>query len=671
MSDRASIGFFFAFGFAATAGQVLLLRLAIILGGGNELVLGAFFGAWFLGIALGAARGRRVPWSPAQFRLLAGLLPALLFLNAVLVMLAAATAPPACGHGPSLGRGMLLASVLGLLPGAVIGFAFPAGAAVSRGIAQLFLWESAGSCAGGLLASIVFVRFKPFGALAILAVAGLALLPGRWRLLAFGAGLGLWASWAPLEDLRLHAFHPVGQVVVEADSPYQHILLTEYSGQRALHLNGQVAGQSPDPASALRWRILRELSGGRGEAALLSGWPGGTEKEAGPVRWIQPDRTLARLFAETEASGLRATVADPRALLSWERARFALILLDLPPPVSVAQERLFTREFFEAAAGALRPGGVLAVVLPAPENYWGAEISRLSAGLTRTLQAAFPEVVAAVGPMPLLLASNDPGALSARLGALRNGEEASLYSALFPPERMEAFRRRMAALPGRLAADARPFSYLDALAVKEKMDRQVPVAGAITALAPWSLALFWLGVLPFLPRRNRPLAQVFSSGVLGIGLFLLLSLRYQAAHGVYYGAVGILTGLFMLGLGISAPLGRRLAVRSAAPWLPDAASLGLLAVLQAIPSAPSWIFGLLFALSGAVTGLPFVCQGIRLGDDPAAAARMQFHDHLGAALGAVASGLLLMPLLGLTGTVLALAGMKGVSLVLNLRATPT
>jgi hypothetical protein len=29
-----------------------------------------------------------------------------------------------------------------------------------------------------------------------------------------------------------------------------------------------------------------------------------------------------------------------------------------------------------------------------------------------------------------------------------------------------------------------------------------------------------------------------------------------------------------------------------------------------------------------------------------------------------------MPLLGLTGTALALAGMKGVSLLLNLRATP-
>jgi hypothetical protein len=388
------------------------------------------------------------------------------------------------------------------------------------------------------------------------------------------------------------------------------------------------------------------------------------------VRWIQPDRALARLFAETEASGLRAAVADPRALLARERARFTLILLDLPPPVSVAQERLFTREFFEAAAAALRPGGVLAVVLPAPENYWGEETARLAAGLARTLQAAFPEVVTAVGPMPLLLASNDPGTLPTRLSALRNGEEASLYSALFPPERMEAFRRRMAAVPGRPSADSRPFSYLEALAVREKMDRQVPMAEAITALAPWSLALFWLGVLPFLPHQNRPLAQVFSSGVLGIGLFLLFSLRYQAAHGTYYGAVGVLTGLFMLGLALSAPWGRWLAARSAAPWLPDAASLGLLAVLLALPSGRSWMFGLLFTLSGVVTGLPFVFQGIRLGDDPAAAARMQFHDHLGAALGAVATGLLLMPLLGLTGTALALAGMKGVSLLLNLRATP-
>jgi hypothetical protein len=524
-----------------------------------------------------------------------------------------------------------------------------------------------GSAAGGTLATLLFLRVDPSGALGVLSGLGLGILPGRARLLAPAAAVALWGGWGALSAHALKAFHPVGRLVAEVHSPYQHILLTELGGQYGLYLNGQAAGQSPDPAAAERFRIVRRIAGGTGEAALVGAWPAVAVREG--VVWIQPDAALVRLREDAGAGPRSVVTADPRAYLARQEGRFSLLVLDLPPPMTVAQERLFTVEFFGAAARALRPDGLLVLALPATENYWGEETARLVGGIQRTLKGAFPGVVAAVGPMPLLLASPREGLPEGRLEALR-AEEGTGYAALFPRERMEAFNRRLNEERGRAAGDAHPFAYMDAIAVREKMDGQVPVAGTLLGLAPWMLVPLALAAAPYWPRGPRPLFQVFSTGALGIGTFLLLSIRYQASHGTYYGAVGLLTGLFMAGLAASAPLGRRMAARPTAPWIPDAAALALLALVWAVPSGPAWGFGILFALSGAVTGLPFVHQGIRFGDDPAAAARMQFHDHLGAAAGAVATGLLLMPLLGLPGTILALAGMKAVSLGLNLRPIP-
>ena len=54
-------GAFLAAGFLAVAAQVLLLRELVVDVAGDELAIGVGLGAWLLGIALGAAAGRRRP----------------------------------------------------------------------------------------------------------------------------------------------------------------------------------------------------------------------------------------------------------------------------------------------------------------------------------------------------------------------------------------------------------------------------------------------------------------------------------------------------------------------------------------------------------------------------------------------------------------------------------
>ena len=55
MSDTVSA----ALGAAGMAGQVLLLREALVRAGGDELALGALLAAWLVADGLGALAGRR------------------------------------------------------------------------------------------------------------------------------------------------------------------------------------------------------------------------------------------------------------------------------------------------------------------------------------------------------------------------------------------------------------------------------------------------------------------------------------------------------------------------------------------------------------------------------------------------------------------------------------
>ena len=703
MSDRNTVGLFLAFGFAATAGQVLLLRLGMLLGGGNEIVLGAFFGAWFLGIAAGAAAGRRLAWRPGSFRPLAASFPFLLFLNALAVMVVAGVWAPAPGHLPSLGRGVLVSAALAVLPGAGIGLCFPAGAVAAGGVSRLFLLESAGSCAGGILASLVLLRINPLGMLAVFGAAGLALLPGRRRLLALGAGLGIWVAWGPLAELRLAAFHPIGKAIVEADSPYQHILLTEREGQYSVYLNGRLAGQFPRPDLRMRYGPYASLGRSVPQNGVLVGGIPGTEEDfqkAGGFHEVyhpQPDAVLrgvidhirgwkcakgeriASYSEREELERIHWVDEDARQFFQNAGSSFDAVFVDLPAPTSVHENRVFTVEAFRGIARRTRPDGVVVVYLPVSENYWGDEVAGQVGALYRTMMEVFTEVIAVPGPVPALLASRSPlGKLGTAVRSIESGNGnwsdpafAALAPALFSRDRREAFARRLERSPARPDTDDRPFGFLNSLAVREKQEGGLAIADAVMGLSSWALVVLALvAFIPYAPRRRRPLFQVFTTGALGIGAFLLLSIRFQAVHGTYYGAVWLLTGVFMLGLALSAPLGARMARRSAAPWLPDAAAVALLGLLWAVPWGPTPLSAVFFALAGVVTGLPFVFQGIRLGDDAAAAARMEFHDHLGAALGAMAVGLILMPLLGLSGTILALMGMKALSLLMNWNPIP-
>ena len=175
------------------------------------------------------------------------------------------------------------------------------------------------------------------------------------------------------------------------------------------------------------------------------------------------------------------------------------------------------------------------------------------------------------------------------------------------------------------------------------------------------------------------LLLVASTGACGMALEVLLIFVYQSLYGYVYGRIGLIVGLFMLGLVAGAPSGRWLAARGhrlAACLLGSIEALllvfaclvpGIMRFVAASGSRGEGVICLCVAAVGWAVGAEFPLAngllrraGVSVG---VAAAVTDASDHLGAAVGALVVGVLLLPVLGIEATGLVLASVKAAALL--------
>jgi spermidine synthase len=187
-------------------------------------------------------------------------------------------------------------------------------------------------------------------------------------------------------------------------------------------------------------------------------------------------------------------------------------------------------------------------------------------------------------------------------------------------------------------------------------------------------------------RRRKPGAHtlaathaVAATGACGMIWSLLVLFSYQTRAGALYGRLGWLTALFMLGLALGGGLASRAAsarAETSRRWLLAVLGAALLLALL-MPLALAWLGGVgavalelshggLLLLAGAATGAVFPAgAGSLLASGRGArgaAGGLEAADHAGAALAAMAGGILLVPALGLAGTAWLTVGLEGLAL---------
>ncbi|MCX5867418.1 MAG: hypothetical protein NT009_08070 [Proteobacteria bacterium] len=527
-----------------------------------------------------------------------------------------------------------------------------------------------------------------------------------------------------LEKTGFRGLIPFSNYLGSRDTPYAHLSLASYRGQTVLFQNGEPQIYFPDPEENVKKAgyILTQHPRPR-KALLIENGTGGLirallESPLDKLDYLEQDKDAYDFLRPNLAPDDQLALQDPRFQLFFgdgrnylkrSSERYDLIYLNISNPANASLNRFFTREFFTLARERLSPGGFLGFSLSTSENYWRGEAFRFIDSTYLSLEKIFPEIVVSPGGTAFVFASNttltvssDPNILAARLsrmGKAPDGLISAEFYSLFPPDRTREFEKTLGKTSSQENRDSQPVIYLQNLILWNRFSDShlTPLIHIFQSPGVYYfflilLLLPGLFLLPRLRRKSHPApAVIFLLGFALMSISILWLYLFQNLAGTLYRMIGLINAFFMLGLS----LGSGIVSARLAPGTKTTPLLLILLLVTAgialvIPVIPSLISGPLAAFppglvkvliflgvlltgcfGGAIFPLAadFYLKDQKIPEPGRAGGLLGSADLFGAALGGFLCGPFLLPVLGMSKSVLVLAGLLvlAASLVLGRR----
>lgn len=719
---------FAATGFTALMYQVVLTRELIVAFVGNELTISIILLAWLLLVAGGSGLGARLAARRPTPGLLAGLLVLLVPMMALGLVLSRLAGQQGEFPGELASPGMaLLLTAVSLAPTCVVlGALFAVGCAllerIGGGAGRVYVLEAVGAVVAGTLFHFyvadhlsAVATIAALGAINALIASWLALkgaMYGRgiigYLLAALCLTLLIWPKAAHDLDKALLTLRFGPDLVDWTNTRYGLWSVDHQAEQLTFRHDGMpvfATGPAAEPESV--HLALAAHPDPRWVLMIGGGPPAVREVLKHPVTridYVELDRGGLQFVRRHVPSHLAAVLDDPRVHLQFTdgrafvkhiRARYDVIIADLPDPGNAVINRYYTAQFFAEAARALKPDGLLMTGLRSPRTTLTGERRLTLGGVWHALSEHFPVLdVLPVGESLYFIAHPDPSAPHVRADELGERMTARGVETLFvTPFALRAELNPLACAMAREAVtqaqapvntDFRPVAYhlQMRLWVRQFMPRAElawldPLASRVIPGAAWGLVL--VGIVAALLSGRRVAgrviavgAAIFLVGLLEMGVQLSVVFAFQAIAGYLYHQIGLLMTLNMLGLALGAwgarriPSGRAafgfvvlcaafVALCAAMPWLMRVASS---------PALSTPILGAVALVASVLTGAAFPL-GVSLTPTPEARAGPSLYalDLVGGALGAAVVGVLLVPVTGLDASTRTLAVLGVASLV--------
>jgi spermidine synthase len=583
-------------GFTAVIAQIELMRELIVVFYGNEITLGLTLCTWLLWTAIGSSALGRLGRRMTPRTLVAGLevLIAAAFPVSIVAVRASRTILGSL-PGEILGPApMFLTSFLALgFFCAVSGWLFAAGSRLyseervcsfAEATSSAYLLEAVGSCAGGLVAGLILIRYLgAFDIAAILALLNLlaaAMLTRRLRLWTALIALVVSAALRPLDDWSRSVLWRGFQVVAARNSVYGNLVVAKTEGSSTLYENGLVLFDAPNPAAAeeaVHFALLEHpeprsvlLVGGGGNGSLAQALQ---HPSVARLDYVELDPMIPQMDAAYFPHEWAPARTDPRVhvhsidgrlFLKNTAARFDVIIINLPDPDTAQLNRFYTLEFFREARRGLAPGGILSLHVTASENYISPAAAEFLRCIHKTLRAAFPETIAIPGDTVHFCATTRPGILTADpavlLERLRSRHVHTDYVSEFylpfrlAPDRVAQLKRDIRPQPDTpVNGDFAPIAYYFDVTLWSTRFHYTLKRVPFSAVAGGTVLLL-LAAAAFVRRRPARIAgfSVATMGFTLIGMEILLLLAFQAMHGYVYQQLALIIAGFMAGLACGA-----------------------------------------------------------------------------------------------------------------------
>ena len=611
-------------GFTAVIAQIVLMRELMVVFHGNEMSLGWMLASWLLWTAIGSGVLGHLTGRTDQPRRVVALLqvlvaigfPLSIFLVRASKAVFQSVPGELLGPGPMLLTSLLVLSVFCLISGGlfVAGsrlYARETGTSTLSGTTRVYLLEAVGSGLGGILASLLLIRYlEPFqiaALLSLLNLLGATLLTvraGARRAAILGTTVAIFVFFVfpfvcpRVEEISLARLWYGYHLLATRNSIYGNLAIVQTESTRSLFENGLDTADVPDlleAEEAVHFALLQHpapksllLIGGGVNGSLRQGLQYSSLEridyveldpkvldladEYFPEEWL-PARTDPRVHIHN---------TDGRLFLKRTDLEFDVVIVNLPDPQTAQLNRFYTMQFFQEVARRLASNGIFSFQLKGAEDYIGPELAEFLRCINNTLRDVFPNVLVIPGETIHFIASPQAGSLTVDSGELvtrlraRHIHTSYLREYYLPyrmmPDRIADLDSQLRAETGTKAnRDFTPVAYFFDVALWStrfsRIYRQLfqalghlhfgPLVAAL-GLALFGVAAF-LCWMPTSEGRFRRTAGfcVVTMGFTLISLEMLLLLAFQAIYGYVYQQLAIIIAGFMAGMALGSWWGTR------------------------------------------------------------------------------------------------------------------
>ncbi len=598
-------------GFISLANQIVLIREYIAQCQGSEIAWVAFLSAWLILTGIGATvrshPGARHDDDAIWSLLVAQCLFALLSLILLRAIRFALDVLP----GESIGLiDALLMPLPILAPVCIInGLTFRLLAVQSelgipdrRGPSYIYAFEAAGGIVAGATLRFGLLITVPNERTLLLQLAIISLSAALFSrqsfyrtifaLVCLCSGASTFVAAERVTAVLNKLEWPGADSVRSRESPYGRITIRTHAGETSLLINHALIAHSNESSKAeeLTHIPLSLLPKPASAICIIEGGYAGMIREirrrsTAPIdvvlRNSMPVKTLRNRTSDSFCNEFdlpRVVVHEDDAMGFFRRHQaYDLIILDLPPPLTIAGSRFYSIEFLSLLRRALSPDGIVILRLNIDDNYLNRENLRFARIVTHTFRTVFGDMIRLIpGETVDLIGSG--GELPDCASIPRIVQNALAEQSL------ETFYAGEGYLPFRCGPER--CARLDRMLLgksddceKSTLFRPLAFSAAIRAWLSFSRTPGWLITLlcvliiagalatcaTSLPtRRNILLLPFVSLSILGLTQMILLNsllCLLQIIHGDGYLNIALLLSLFSAGLSIGALLSTLLDIR--------------------------------------------------------------------------------------------------------------
>jgi len=522
-----------------------------------------------------------------------------------------------------------------------------------------------------------------------------------------------------LHQYSINAQWKKQNVVHYQNSQYGNICVLENEGQYSFFLDGipNLITPVPDIPSLEEFVHLALLAHPQPASLLiLSSGAGGMINEAlkhpsvEAIEYAELDPLLLDLIrkfptalTESELNNRRVEIqhVDGRLLLNKTQNTYDVIFVGIQEPSNLQANRFFTQEFFSLVKDRLNKGGILVFGLPGSLTYVNDELRNLNSSIFNTLESVFAHIRVIPGDGSNLFLSSDAleitrmdkSQIIERLGQRNIAAEVIVpwhIEKKLHPGWQDWFSRFVEGGSEKINADFTPLGVFYSIANWNAVFAP-SLRGMFSQFEKISLTsvvlLFGIVLVLYLlfRPRNRQFFQggitlsIVTTGFAGMMFDLMIIFAFQSIYGYVFSWIGILVAAFMAGAAagawlITSVLDRiknHLKVFKRIELAIICFAVAFPLVFLAMQSRPGdamaffffkALFLILSFISGFLTGAQFPLANKlylkKSGGVSQAAGWLYAADLLGGWFGGIIGAVVLLPVLGLTGTCLTMALLK-------------